>query len=37
MKSVQPQDFPQGMELSGFVNEPFLHVNFDITLAGLGD
>jgi len=30
-------DFPQGMELSGTVNEPFLHVSFDITLAGLGD
>ena len=30
-------DFPQGMELSGTVNEPFLHVNFDITLAGMGD
>ena len=27
------EDFPEGMELSGSVDEPFLHVNFDITLA----
>ncbi len=26
-------EFPDGMELSGKVNEPFLHVDFDITLA----
>ncbi|WP_170363801.1 dioxygenase [Ruegeria arenilitoris] len=26
-------EFPDGMELSGKINEPFLHVNFDVTLA----
>ena len=26
-------DFPDGMELSGKIAEPFLHVNFDVTLA----
>lgn len=26
-------DFPQGMEISGKVTEPFLHVSFDVTLA----
>ena len=27
------EDFPEGMELSGSVDEPYLHVYFDITLA----
>jgi hydroxyquinol 1,2-dioxygenase len=26
-------DFPEGMEISGKVNEPFLYVEFDVTLA----
>lgn len=26
-------EFPQGLELSGKVTEPYLHVNFDVTLA----
>ncbi|WP_170368224.1 dioxygenase [Ruegeria arenilitoris] len=26
-------EFPDGMELSGKITEPFLHVNFDVTLA----
>ncbi|MEM9436762.1 MAG: dioxygenase [Pseudomonadota bacterium] len=26
-------EFPDGLEISGKVNEPFLHVNFDVTLA----
>ncbi len=26
-------EFPDGMELSGKIAEPFLHVNFDVTLA----
>ncbi|WP_170524421.1 dioxygenase [Ruegeria arenilitoris] len=26
-------EFPDGMELSGKIHEPFLHVNFDVTLA----
>ncbi|SLN35783.1 Hydroxyquinol 1,2-dioxygenase [Falsiruegeria litorea R37] len=26
-------EFPGGMELSGKITEPFLHVNFDVTLA----
>ncbi|WP_270725883.1 dioxygenase family protein [Shimia sp. Alg240-R146] len=29
-------DFPEGMELSGKVTEPFLHVEFDVTLAAEG-
>jgi hydroxyquinol 1,2-dioxygenase len=29
----QPKEFPDGMALSGCVEEPFLHVNFDVTLA----
>lgn len=28
-----PEDFPDGLELSGTVNAPFLHVEFDVTLA----
>lgn len=27
------EDFPDGMEISGKVTEPFLHVTFDVTLA----
>ena len=29
----QAEDFPDGMALSGRVTEPFLYVNFDVTLA----
>lgn len=29
-------EFPDGMEISGKVTEPFLHVNFDVTLATEG-
>jgi hydroxyquinol 1,2-dioxygenase len=29
----QPSDFPDGMELSGKVTEPFLQVRFDVVLA----
>ena len=29
----QPDDFPGGMVLSGQVHDPFLYVNFDVTLA----
>lgn len=29
----EADDFPKGMELSGIVNEPFLHVKFDLVLA----
>ena len=29
----QPEEFPDGMALSGCVEEPFLHVIFDVTLA----
>ncbi|WP_300037519.1 dioxygenase [uncultured Roseobacter sp.] len=28
-----PSEFPEGMALSGSITEPFLHVEFDVTLA----